>query len=175
MRLFTAITLPEHIKEELLRFSYGVRNCKWIEKEHLHLTLSFTEDYNDISFFIDTLLQCEAETFSLSLNSCGFFPTRDRGTLWAGVSESEKLRNLHTSVTGLLQSNHIPYDKKEFKPHITLGRLKGRYEDHELRTFLENGLFLQSEPFEVTEFSLFSSQLTPAGPLYTEEGSFSLL
>lgn len=175
MRLFTAITLPEEIIETLARFSNGIRNCKWVEKENLHLTLTFTEEYNDIPFFIDTLLQCQTERFSLTLDSCGFFPSRDKGTLWAGISESVGLGSLQSEIRSLLERNSIPCDKKEFKPHITLGRIKGRYQDKELRSFLENGLFLQSEPFEVTEFTLFSSQLTPDGPLYTEEGCFSLL
>lgn len=175
MRLFTAITLPDNIKEMLSRFSHGVRNCKWVDTENLHLTLTFTEEYNDTAFLIDTLLQCEAEKFSLSLEGCGFFPCRDRGTLWAGVTISSGLTTLHEEISSLLKSNQIPFDKKEFKPHITLGRIKGRYNEKELRSFLENALYLHSEPFHISDFTLFSSQLTPDGPLYSEEGRFALL
>lgn len=174
MRLFTAITLPENIIQTLSRFSHGMQNCRWVDESQLHLTLNFIEEYDNLPFLVDSLTQIEAESFNLSLNGCGFFPRKKGGTLWAGVGQSTGLTDLQQKLVSLLQKNDIPFDNKEFKPHITLGRIKGRYNDRELRAFLENGLFLESEPFMVSQFSLFSSELFPDGPRYTEEGSFSL-
>lgn len=174
MRLFTAITLPEDIKDTLERFSHGVDHCKWCDREQYHLTLSFTEEYHSPEHMLEALKAVVIAPFSLSIDGCGFFPGRNGGALWAAVNQSEELLALQASLCTILEKEQIPFDKKEFKPHITLGRIKGRYKEQELRSFLENSLFLQSNPFQVESFSLFSSQLTPEGPLYTEEGRLLL-
>lgn len=125
MRLFTAITLPDNIKDSLERFSHGIDTCRWVNRENYHLTLSFTEEYHSPEHMLEGLKTVEIAPFSLSLDGCGFFPGRNGGALWAAVSHSEELALLQESLCTILEREQIPFDKKEFKPHITLGRIKG--------------------------------------------------
>ncbi|MCX6557816.1 MAG: RNA 2',3'-cyclic phosphodiesterase, partial [Candidatus Aminicenantes bacterium] len=61
-----------------------------------------------------------------------------------------------------------------FSPHITLGRNKSRGDFKELFALLaeKNDLFLAE--CRASSFQLFSSRLTPAGPLYKVLEEFPL-
>ena len=62
---------------------------------------------------------------------------------------------------------------RKFSPHITLARLKNS-PIHKVANFLAgNGLFSQ-EPFQVNDFKLYSSTLTPKGAIHRVEKVYPL-
>jgi 2'-5' RNA ligase len=62
---------------------------------------------------------------------------------------------------------------RKFSPHITLARLKNS-PVQKIANFLSgNGLFSQ-EPFQVEDFKLYSSLLSPKGAFHKVERVYSL-
>src|SRR3546814_2415623 len=66
-----------------------------------------------------------------------------------------------------------PPEKRKFKPHVTLARFKshpgGRLESY----FAVRSLF-RAPPFEVADFTLFSSYLAHEGAIYSPEAVYPL-
>lgn len=174
MRLFTALTLPDEIRSELERISRGVQNVRWVNPHDYHLTLTFHESisHEEYMAFTSILENVHFDSFDLTLNGTGMFPQKKSATLYAAVEESDSLVNLQSDINNVLKSEKIAVDSRRFKPHITLGRVKD-YNMSEVEIFLQEGLFMTKHTFSVDHFSLFSSQLTPEGALYSEEERFS--
>jgi 2'-5' RNA ligase len=49
-RLFTAVDLPEPMKESLASMSFGIPGAKWIASEQLHLTVRFIGEVDGALF-----------------------------------------------------------------------------------------------------------------------------
>jgi len=47
MRLFTAITIPEEVKDRLAEMYYPIDGLKWQEKSQMHLTLRFIGEVDE--------------------------------------------------------------------------------------------------------------------------------
>ncbi len=173
MRLFTAIPIPPVTQKLLERFSGGIRDVRWIDAFQYHLTLTFHESVIPEEFpaMIEILSSVSCPHFELKLNGTGSFPSKKGAILWAAVSQSEPLLELQEKISRTLTGEGFPGDKRKFHPHITLGRAK-QINSHELNSFLEQGLFLTGESFEVNHFSLYSSQLNENGAIHTEEERF---
>lgn len=176
MRLFTALSIPENISSLLSGFIGGGTEVRWLEPHDYHLTLTFHESVSHEEFFglISILDLIEFEPFSLTLNGIGMFPFKDGAIIWAAVKESRELLNLQTEISESLFREGFNHDRKKFKPHITLGRSKD-LSPIELESILQRGTYIQEESFLVESFSLYSSQLTPSGAVYTEEERFTSL
>lgn len=132
-RIFVAINLPEKIKEELSSFQkkWATLPCRWVKKENLHLTLAFlsylNEEQLNIVFEITKEVAGKNGPFFISLNKTCFgpgkkFPPR---LIWAQGEKSKELSKLKKYLDMLLAQkiNFLP-EKRDFLPHITLGRIK---------------------------------------------------
>ena len=65
----------------------------------------------------------------------------------------------------------FPPESRPFSAHLTLGHLRDRVTPDDRRRFAEFAQtveFKASLSFEVNAIRLMKSQLTPAGPIYTE-------
>ena len=108
------------------------------------------------------------------MKGVGHFPPRGAPRIiWAGLEKSETLMFLRKKIdTALLQIGVTP-EKRKFSPHITLARLKNTPPQKVARFLSGNGLFSQ-EPFQVEDFKLYSSTLTPKGAIHKVERIYSL-
>lgn len=176
IRLFVAINLPDWLKNELtLLCSFGIKGVKWVETANFHLSLRFIgevtqEDFQDIS---DSLSKIKVNPFTLTLSGLGTFPNeRSPRVIWTGVNKNEELIRLQKKVETQLNKLGLKGDKRRYTPHITLGRVKadkpGRIGDF----MVQNNLY-KSKPIDIESFQLFSSVLTPKGPIYRVESDYS--
>lgn len=174
MRLFTALSIPGNISSLLHTFSGGVSDVRWLEPHDYHLTLTFHESVpHEELFGLTSILDLiEFEPFSLTLNGIGMFPFKDGAIIWAAVKESPELLDLQCEISESLFREGFDHDRKKFKPHITLGRSK-YLSPVELESILQRGTYIQEGSFVVDSFSLYSSQLTSSGAIYTEEERFT--
>lgn len=175
-RLFIAVDLPEEASESLQALSFGIPGAKWIRPEQLHLTVRFIGDvdgglFHDIR---DILAGVEAGPFSLQLKGVGCFPPRGAPrVLWVGLEKSEELHRLRRKIdTRLLQAGLEPEGRK-FSPHITLARLKNSPVQKIMNFLAGNNLF-RLAPFQVEDFKLYSSTLTPKGAHHRVERIYPL-
>jgi 2'-5' RNA ligase len=88
--------------------------------------------------------------------------------LWVGLEQRPELILLQQQIeTALLQAG-IPAEERPFSPHITLARLKETPSSVVAR-FEAAHRGLTFPPFEVNEFILYSSTLTPRGAIHNKE------
>lgn len=176
MRLFTALALPEEVREELSEICSGVPGARWIPPENMHLTLRFIGEVDNAQArdIDDMLLGLNGKGFELTLSGVDVFTDGPRITsLWAGVEANEPLNRLQAKVEQAVIRAGLPPERRKFKPHVTLAR--GRIENGpKLQQFMSRNALLKIGPFRVEDFVLFSSFLSQSGPLYTEEVSYPL-
>jgi RNA 2',3'-cyclic 3'-phosphodiesterase len=175
-RLFVAIDLPDHIKAELDMMEVGMPGVNWVSEESRHITLFFIGEvdgglYREIQ---NALYDVTIDPFDLVLEGVGHFPPRGEPTvLWVGVEKNESLIRLRNRVENALVGLGIEPDKRKYAPHVTLARLRNAPISG-IGAFLTRHAQFKTEPFDVTEFQLFSSKLTSKGAVYTVEEVYSL-
>lgn len=176
-RVFTAINLPDNIKERVLAIKkdYPTLPARWTKKENLHLTLNFLGNVDD-GQLTEVLAVFEQEVskhqpFVLKIKNVSYgppkkFPPR---MVWLKIEKSQEVSDLQA---GLEQSFFsLPSFKfkirqgRGYQPHITLARIK----TFKFRQLLEPpeidiGLDLS---FEVNSVDLMESQLKKEGAEYT--------
>jgi 2'-5' RNA ligase len=167
-RLFVAIRPPAPIRALLLGVMGGVRGARWQDEDQLHLTLRFIGDVDrHLAADADAALRSVRQPcFALALHGVGAFDRRRQPTvLWAGVTPQEEVKALYKKVDQALARAGIEPERRAFSPHITLARL--RPGAGPVEPLLAAAGTLASPPFEVTEFRLYESRLSPDGADYT--------
>jgi 2'-5' RNA ligase len=174
-RLFVAIRPPEPIRARLLAAMGGVSGARWQSDAQLHLTLRFIGEVDrhaarDIDAGLAAVRQAP---FEIALSGAGAFERRGVPTaLWAGAAPHAPLKALHKKVDQALVRAGLEPERRAYAPHITLARLKPGAGT--IRAFLENAGGLTSPAFEVREFALYESRLTPEGAVYTPFETYPL-
>ncbi|MBT9149501.1 MAG: RNA 2',3'-cyclic phosphodiesterase [Dehalococcoidia bacterium] len=180
IRAFIAIELPDQVKRDLSDLLGRIRPgqeraVKWLDPDSIHLTLKFlgnipAEKTVDIARAIDKAA-AESKPFTLELQGLGAFPNlMSPRVVWVGVGGDVRLVvNLQRRIDQALIHLGFPSERREFSPHLTLGRLRDKATNQERRSLgesigamrLENG-----PPFLVDEVCLMRSTLTSAGAIY---------
>jgi len=172
-RLFISLNIPDNIIDrlvELRKLCWDDDNLKWEPKEKLHVTLKFIGDVNQSKTdeLIDRLRFInDYSAFDCILENFGFF-FRDGipSILWAGLNIAKTIIKLNKQIEEALDALSIISDKKKFKPHITLTRLRKDPGNDFVNTF-KNFSF---EPiiFQSNSITLYKSVLEPKGSRYQE-------
>jgi RNA 2',3'-cyclic 3'-phosphodiesterase len=167
-RLFVAIRPPAEVRAQLLDLMEGVRGARWQDEDQLHLTLRFIGEVErplaeDIAVALGSI---HHPGFGIAIAGLSSFDRWGQPvTLWAGVAPHEPLKALHNKVDQAVLRAGVQPDRRAYLPHITLARLNRS--TGPIGTLLESAGGLTSAPFQVDSFSLYESQLTPAGAVYS--------
>ena len=176
IRLFAALSLPEDIATPLLARQTGLAGARWRPREALHITLRFVgEIREDLARDLNLeLAQIALPPMKLSLEGVGAFGEgREIHAVWAGVSESADLARLHKACERACRTVGLEPEPRKYRPHVTLAYL--RHPDPvDVATWLETHALLKSVQFEVNQFGLYSSQLSPEGSRYSLEQTYDL-
>lgn len=166
-RLFTAITLPDHIITTLQQVQPAVRpGLRVIAPEQIHLTLHFLGEF-DLARATQALLSVKWPAFELTISSLGTFQGHRDTILWAGLAPSTALTDLHqTMCKHLVEVGYQP-EHRPYHPHITLARCDAKVPAMVADEFVSQPW--KPVTFGVQEVALFSSQLQPTGPVYVKE------
>jgi len=145
----------------------------WVKPKNLHLTLKFLDEVplSSIPQVSSAVQEAAAacEPFELELCTAGAFPNAGRPrTLWLGTGQgSESLANLHSALESALKSIGFPKEHRRFAAHLTIGRVRGPGPGlSELGPLIKQNAGFSAGRFAVTELVVFSSHLTPQGPIY---------
>lgn len=184
-RLFIAIELPAAAKsavEKVQKSLQPLNAVRWTPPAQIHLTLQFLGDtpadqIDDLRAALATTGTCRA--FSLSLATVGTFPNANRPRIvWAGVKgDIPALNTLHHAVIAATSGIGFPAEKRPFKPHLTIGRVKkwARGNDHRaIAAAVRRANPAQIATVPVTQFHVIRSQLTRNGPIYTPNFTINL-
>jgi RNA 2',3'-cyclic 3'-phosphodiesterase len=183
LRAFIAIALPENIHAELARqqqlFRPAGRDARWTRPEGIHLTLKFlgeisAEQVKGVTEAIAAL--GEFQEFPVEVRGFGFFPDARRPRVfWAGVEAPEALPTLASRIDRAMERLGFAPEQRAFNPHLTLARFKAPRPQLELAALAERQKDLSLGRFEVSEFFLFESKLSPEGAAYRRVARFSSL
>ncbi|MCL2317542.1 MAG: RNA 2',3'-cyclic phosphodiesterase [Methanomassiliicoccaceae archaeon] len=164
IRSFISFNIPitPAIREPLekLRSIRGVSVTK-----EVHLTLRFLGDVQEkkLKVLSEKMRSLENySSFSVSMKGIGAFPKNtDPRVVWIGGDIGVPFYDILKEIDKMLDSSSIEYDKKPFKAHITIGRV--RDPSKELTQFIVDRKDIEYGTFTVEEIFLMKSVLTPKG------------
>ena len=168
MRLFIAIDFNE-LKDYFLELQGNLpKNAKLSFTRTFHITLKFLGEVQPdrVDDIINILKNTKFEAFTVFLDLIGIFPTENYiRVVWVGIKPEEKVLELQKNIDASLIK--LFKKEKDFKAHITIARVK--YPEDKKR-FLEQlrKIKVESKKFEIKDFRLVKSDLTPEGPVYED-------
>ena len=115
----------------------------------------------------------------------GVFPGVKRPrVLWTGISgQTDHLRDLQRDLDAALNGLGFPKDERAFTGHLTIGRFKADHRSNHRNPESLPGLLIEimkkyqktaSTPFLVDAVQVMKSDLTPAGPIYSNLATLRL-
>jgi 2'-5' RNA ligase len=177
IRLFAALEVPPDIGEGLARRQQGLPGARWRPIESLHVTLRFFGEVAEpVAAELDSALaRVEGAPFEVALEGVGHFGEgRQITTLWAGVRESEPLRQLAGRCEAAARRAGLKPDGRAFKPHVTLAYLKKNVAQDRVAAWIANHNLLASPSWRATWFGLYSSWRSAEGSRYDLEREYPL-
>jgi 2'-5' RNA ligase len=173
LRLFVAVVVPT---SHLDRISGAVEDlrpdfpgARWTAADNQHVTLKFLgatgADRLDAITRACSLVARSHHPATVALGAAGSFPSPTRSrVLWIGLNDpGGLLDSLARDLDQAFEPLGFATEKRSFTPHLTLCRFKEpiRLPNGGPRIDL-SGL----EPFDVSDFVLFRSHLSPKGARY---------
>jgi RNA 2',3'-cyclic 3'-phosphodiesterase len=183
LRAFIAIDLPQTIQAALGQAQAAFRapcpDCRWTRPEGIHLTLKFLGPISDDQVReVTTALAALGpfEKLSVHVTGFGFFPDERRPRVfWAGLEAPPALEELAKRVENAMNKLGFPREERPFAPHLTLARFKTPRAQPRLKALFEKQVGQSLGRFEVSEFFLFESKLSPHGAEYRKVVRFPCL
>ena len=149
-RLFVAVELPKRAIKVLDSMARSMRAAtyegrqrrrpsrgesaydavRWTSPENMHITLKFLGDVHkdDLPTLKEELDDVAAESASLKLTLAnnGCFPgERTPRVLWTGMEgDLRRMASLASKLEGAMVRCGFPEDNRNFKPHVTVGRVR---------------------------------------------------
>jgi RNA 2',3'-cyclic 3'-phosphodiesterase len=171
-RLFVAIDLPDSTRRLLADLDPHIRGVRCTEPDQMHLTLGFFGDVSeDVELKLrEKLSAIEFGAFFLPVTGVGSFSSRGAPKIiWIGVGKAHPhLFQIHKRVQEAALAAGIEPELRPWHPHITMARCRD-VSAQALRKFLQSNSGFEAGMIRVDAFHLYSSKLTPAGPVHTRE------
>jgi len=177
IRTFIACPIPMEISTRLLKLQdqLSIYNwkVKWVPVSNIHITLSFLGDIQSsmqktITQAIQPLIRSQ-KPFELSLGNLGVFPgVRRPNVLWVGLTgEIQSLIIFQNKLEGVLKPLGYIGDKRNYKAHLTVGRIKGPVPKNQLAKVLCLDISKENQKFICDRLVFYQSILSPKGAQYS--------
>ena len=171
-RLFVAVDLPDSTRQLLANLDPHIHGVRWTHPAQMHLTLGF---FGDVPENVDLKLR---EKLTAIQFGAFFLPVKDVGSfsakgapkiVWIGVGKAHPhLFQIYKRVQEAALAVGLEPELRPWHPHITLARCRD-VSAQALRKFLQSNTGFDAGMTRVDAFHLYSSKLTPAGPIHTRE------
>jgi 2'-5' RNA ligase len=178
IRSFIAIDLPKETRKHLQQIQEELKKCgagvRWVRPGSIHLTLKFLGDVpsGQVENIARAVAQEVRQEPPLTLGAAGLgaFPSRRRPrVIWIGMEgEVQRLSRIQARIENALEPLGFIREKRPFRPHLTIGRIKHR---RGLQTLIDAMATLdmpQFNSFDADEIILYKSDLRPTGAIYTK-------
>lgn len=184
MRSFLAVEIPSDIRNRLREIQIDLRtsgaDVKWVRPESIHLTLKFlgeieSEKVEDILRKVEDAVRGQRR-FSLQVRGMGCFPRLSHPrVVWVGlVGDDGRLTALQQAVEDEMASLGFPRERRPFRPHLTLGRVRSAKGKIQLVSRIEKHSDIELGALPVESIVQFKSELHPKGAIYTSLGEVEL-
>jgi len=148
-------------------------DIKLVEPENIHVTLKFLGDteedlVEEIHRHMSESVK-DVEPFTLRLEKMGAFPGLNyMRVVWVGMEGAEPLVQIARSLNSALKPLGFRSDKKGFKPHLTVARVRSPRNINELRQAIEAHMENPFGEVQVDRIVLKKSVLSSQGPTYSD-------
>lgn len=184
IRTFIAIETPTDLKEEMEKVQSLLKqsnaDVRWEQKEKFHATIKFLGDVQEnilpkVLSVIEATVQ-EHPPFQLTYEGLGCFPNKKNPrVVWIGSRNDDgTLDKLKTALDTSLKPFGFEPEKRNFHPHITLGRVKSTNRIKDLISMMEKVTF-EPQSITVQHITVMKSILKPQGSEYSILGVYHLL
>ncbi|MCH8126622.1 RNA 2',3'-cyclic phosphodiesterase [candidate division KSB1 bacterium] len=183
IRTFVAISISDEARSAIFFLIDKLKkiesSIRWVDPSNLHLTLKFIGEIEknrqkNLVEALDLSVK-DISAFQYELSGKGCFPNcKQSRVLWIGVNDlKEKMSALQKQIDNNFYSVQIPRENRNFKPHLTIGRVK---QNRKPGTILSKFEQFQLGEFvvDVGEVYLMKSELLPTGAKYSILHSASL-
>jgi 2'-5' RNA ligase len=180
MRVFIAVEISDEVRKMVaerikhLRGEFTDLRVGWDKPEKLHLTLKFLGDIGveKLAALKTAVVAATKDIppFDLKIEGVGSFPPRGATrVLWLGVTDKTgSLHEIWQRLERECESIGFERERRDFKPHLTIARLKEPARSRELvRLHLETDF--PAAAFRVDQLIVFQSELFPTGSRYTPQ------
>jgi 2'-5' RNA ligase len=184
MRTFIAIDIPDALRSEMNKIIEELKKCgadvRWVKVNSIHLTLKFLGEIpEEIVGKVIKKIDANVAGFDplkIRLAELGGFPNLSRPrVIWLGaMGIGEGLKVLHKEIEKSLQSLGFAPENRDFKPHLTLGRVKSPRGLSNLTKMVRDKADVELGEFIADSYYLFQSILKPAGAEYRKVQQFIL-
>jgi 2'-5' RNA ligase len=178
IRTFLAVEVPAGLRQkaaDVIRFlGRHQEGIKWVDPQNIHVTVKFLGDVEDAEIYevcqVTAKAIADLQPFRVACHGVGAFPNAQRPrTVWLGIDDSARqFEQLHRRVDDALAGLRFPREVRRYQPHLTLGRVRhGKRPPTELTARIHEQSAVDLGEIDVEELVVFSSELTPDGPVYT--------
>ena len=183
MRLFIATSFPEPelraINDRVAKVKSRLPSASWVRPETQHLTFAFLGEQPEsllpkLTEAVESRLG-GVPRFEGRLHGGGFFPNRRHARVgWVGAGPEDDFRAVADAVRGAVKDAGVELDRGEFRPHLTLFRIRDQWPPACTEIFVGAMQDYESAPFAIDGVTLFSSVLNPKGAVHTPLRTFAL-
>lgn len=178
IRAFIACDIPEALLKEISNIQDKLKgldaDVNWTKISGIHITLKFLGDIEEGS--IDKIASVLLEAvkgqspFEIKIQGGGSFPNlKNPRVVWLGVvDEAKRLSNIQQALDSGLKAIGFEPEEREFRPHLTLGRVKGFKGKEQLSLAVSDLKDIEIGSFTVDRVMLYKSELRPIGAVYTK-------
>jgi 2'-5' RNA ligase len=184
MRTFIAIDIPDALRSEMNKIIGELKKCgadvRWVKVSSIHLTMKFLGEIpEEVVEKIIKKIEADVPGFDalkIRLAELGGFPNLNRPrVIWLGaMGIGEGLKVLHKEIEKSLQSLGFAPENRDFKPHLTLGRVKSPRGLSNLTKMVRDRAAIELGEFTADSYYLFQSILKPTGAEYRKVHQFIL-
>ena len=172
IRLFVALKIPEEIKYEIFKHCFSAidnsADYRWEAKDKIHLTLKFIGDVKEellSSITKEIEFVKNYSTFHCTISKFGFFFRDNQAKiLWCNVETEDSIFSLTEELNNRLEKFNIEMEKRKFKGHLTLLRIKKLVSEKFIKRFKEYSF--DPVKFNANEIELIQRELKPSGSEY---------
>lgn len=148
-------------------------DIKLVEPENIHITLKFLGECEEE--LVDRIEKCmrdcslEIAPFEIKLENIGAFPNLNyMKVVWVGIAGAEPLITMASCLNKAMKDLGFKTDKKGFKPHLTLARVRSPRNKNKLRDVIEARSEDEFGSVYVDRLFLKKSVLSSSGPTYSD-------
>jgi len=181
LRTFIAIEIPQNIHTAIdrqtaaLKAALGSSLVRWVPTENIHLTLKFLGEVSPANVeMLAQMLTMEAsqqQPFEMRFEGLGAYPNfRHPRVLWIGIQAPAGLEGLQHGIEAASARLGYAGENRTFSPHLTIGRVRQTVQGEAMQTIraaLEGTQVGALGTAQVTNLTLFKSELKPTGAVYT--------
>lgn len=162
MRLFIAVNMDDAMRKALSMLQNEARSLgvagNYTRPENLHLTLAFIGEYAYPEKVLSVIHSMPSVPKTLTFSGLGAFDD----IWWIGAEKDDALSSCVRQLRCSLKETGIPFDQRDFVPHVTLIR-KARCQAGQLPS-----LHIPKLEMKVDHIALMRSDTAANGVVYTE-------